>query len=379
MRILVAPQEFKGTLNAAEAAAAIVEGIESVHPEFEVDVLPLADGGLGTVDVLLAAQTDGEKQPLAVKGPLGVPVTALWATCRGGTTAMMEMAAASGITLLGDGPRDVLRASTWGTGELIRAALDAGCRRILVGAGGSATNDGGTGAAAALGVRFLDRDGSDLPLGPQALTRLASIDLSGRDARLSAVSLEVLVDVRNALLGEEGCSAVYGPQKGATPDDVEVLDAALERLVLIAKRDTGLSLEAVNGAGAAGGLAYGLATFLGATIRRGFDVVAEAHGLFMRVQNVDVVITGEGRIDGQTAYDKGPYALGRVGRMQKRRVVIFTGSVQAPAVLTREAFDDVVIVGGSDGVVPLPAAARAELRTAARAWAQTFSFRPSVA
>jgi glycerate 2-kinase len=294
-------------------------------------------------------------------------VKARWGLLDGGKTAVVEMASAAGLALLQKAELDPMAAHTYGAGELIRAALDAHATRILVGAGGSATCDGGVGAASALGVAFLDEKGAHLPLGPKHLGRLAKIDRSRLDPRLASVQLEVLTDVRNPLLGDEGTARIYGPQKGADPDDVERLDNLLEQLARVAREPSGESWEKEAGAGAAGGLAFGLRSFCHAQLRRGFDVVSEALGLFGRVNECDLVITGEGQLDLQSAYFKGPYALGRLARMQKKRVVLFAGTVQGGSSGVREAFDEVVVVGKGLNVDPSRAAQ--ELEDAVARWA----------
>lgn len=366
MKVLIAPQEFKGTLTAAQAGVAISRGFASVHDHAEIEVVPIADGGAGTVDVLLSAE-EGVAQETRVTDPLGRPVLARWALIDSGATAVIEMAAASGLTLVARGERSPLTAHTYGTGELIRAALDASPTRILVGAGGSATCDGGVGAASALGVAFLDETGRHLPLGPKHLHRLAKIDRTGMDPRLKHVRLEVLTDVRNPLLGDEGTARVYGPQKGADPDQVDELDGLLRQLARVAREGAPTATEAEAGAGAAGGLAFGLRSFCGAQLRRGFDVVSEALGLFAKVNECDLVLTGEGQLDTQTAYFKGPYALGRLAKMQKKRVVLFAGSMLGGSSGVRDAFDEVVVVGR--GKIAEPARAAQELEDAVTRWA----------
>jgi glycerate kinase len=263
----------------------------------------------------------------------------------------------------------VLDASTFGTGQLIAAALDAGCRRIAIGAGDSATCDGGVGAATALGARFLDAKGVELPPGPRHLRQLKRIDASGLDGRLSRAELTVLADVNNPLLGEDGTARIYGPQKGADADAVELLEESLEHLTFVVQSQLGLRLENEPSMGAAGGLAYGLAALCGAQIKRGFDAVSDALGLFQRLSDVDVVVTGEGQIDAQTPMAKGPWSLGRLAHMQKKRVVAFAGAVRGPAAATRDAFDEVITVTPQEQGVPSPADAAALLEAAAKKWA----------
>jgi glycerate 2-kinase len=326
VRVLVAPQEFKGSLTAAEAAAALAAGVRDALPDADIDEAPMSDGGAGLVDALLAAR-GGERIEAPVHDPLMRPARAAWVLLRDGSAAI-EMAAASGLVLISPDERDPLRATTHGTGELMRGALDRRCHEIVVGVGGSATVDGGAGALQALGVRLLDAAGADLPPGGGALARLDRIDLSGRDARLAGVRVRVAADVTNALCGREGAAAVFGPQKGATPDDVAVLDAALARFAEVARRDCGADMRELSGAGAAGGLGAGLVACAGATIEPGFALVAEAAGLTDRIAAADVVVTGEGRLDAQTGYGKTVAGVAALARERGRPVVAVAGSIE---------------------------------------------------
>src|SRR5215472_12368774 len=275
MRILIAPQEYKGTLTAVEAASAIASAIRRVVGSAELDIAPLSDGGPGFVSALLDAAR-GEPRDCRVQDPVGRPINARWGTIAQGKIAVLEMAAASGLSLLAASERDPRQTTTFGTGELIRAALDANCERILLGIGGSATNDGGAGAAQALGVKFLSGDGKPLPRGGAALARLENIDLTGRDSRLNLVELLIAADVNNPLLGPTGASNIYGPQKGATPEIVRELDRALARLAEVTRTLLRRDYSNVPGAGAAGGLAFGLMSFLGGQLKSGFELVSEA-------------------------------------------------------------------------------------------------------
>lgn len=326
MRILVAPQEFKGSLTADAAAHAIALGVRDALPDATIDEAPMSDGGAGLVAALRAA-LGGAIIETPVHDPLMRPHVAAWALLPGGRAAI-EMAAASGWVLLSAGERDPRIATTYGTGELIRATLDRGCTEIIVGVGGSATVDGGGGALQALGVRLLDDDGADLPPGGAPLARLARIDLSGIDRRLAATRVRVACDVTNALCGPRGAAAVFGPQKGASPADVAVLDAALARFAEAARRDAGIDVLALAGGGAAGGLAAGL-TIAGAHIERGFDVVAEATGFEAKVAAADAVIAGEGRLDGQTAYGKTASGVAALARTHGKPVGCVAGGIAA--------------------------------------------------
>ena len=313
MRILVAPQEFKGSLTAVEAASAILAGIRVVHPDAEVDLAPVADGGPGTVEAIVQAGR-GRTSIARVDGPLGAPVDARWGRIDDGRCAVIEMAAASGLSLLSQRDLDPRRASTHGTGQLIRHALDAGVERILVGVGGSATNDGGAGMAESLGAVLLDERGRRLPPGGAALANLARIDCSQLDPRLADARIQVLCDVQNPLLGPEGASAIYGPQKGADLACVAELDRALANYAAIIERDLDARVAEIPGSGAAGGLAAGLIAFCGARLQSGFDAVAEAVKLPERVGQAALVITGEGRLDTQSAYGKTTAGVAQLAR-----------------------------------------------------------------
>ena len=313
MRILVAPQEFKGSLTAVEAARAIQAGIRAVHHDDEVDLAPVADGGPGTVEAIVQAGR-GRTSIARVDGPLGAPVDARWGRIDDGSCAVIEMAAASGLSLLSQRELDPRRASTHGTGQLIRHAIDAGVERILIGVGGSATNDGGAGMAESLGAVLLDERGRRLPPGGAALAHLARIDCSQLDPRLANARIRVLCDVQNPLLGPEGASAIYGPQKGADSAGVAELDRALANYAAILERDLDARVAKIPGAGAAGGLAAGLIAFGGATLQSGFDAVAEAVKLRERVRKADLVITGEGRLDTQSAYGKTTAGVAQLAR-----------------------------------------------------------------
>jgi glycerate kinase len=338
-RWLVAPQEFKGTLTAAEAASALAEGLRQGAPGVELDVAPLADGGPGTVDALLAG-LGGERVTCTVQGPLGAPVRATYGLLDSGRTAVIEMAAASGLSLLAPNERDPRRTSTSGTGELMRAALDRGCEHLILGLGGSATNDGGTGALAALGFRFLDAHEVPLPPGGAALRRLARVDASGRHPRLADVAVLVATDVTAPLLGPEGASRLFGPQKGADAQAVAELESALAHLAEVVAP----GLAHVPGVGAAGGFGYGLAALAGGKIVSGYEMVARTLRLSERLAAADVVLTGEGRFDRQTALGKGPGSLAREARALGKHTVMFAGIVAPDAGEGGSPFDEVVEV-----------------------------------
>lgn len=355
MKIVVAPQALKGSLDAAEVGAAIAAGVRAVFPDAQIAVVPVADGGEGTVRALVAA-TGGELRRTRVSGPLGEPVEAEWGIL--GTvrehdardtpvrTAVIEMAAASGLPLVPPSRRDPRITSTRGTGELLRAALDAGCRAVILGIGGSATNDGGAGMAQALGARLLDDTGNELPPGGAALARLARIDMSGLDARLRATSVRVACDVTNPLVGPTGASAVYGPQKGATPEMVRALDAALAHYADVLRRDLGVDVRDVPGAGAAGGLGAGLLAFAGAQLVPGAKLVLDALTFAETMRGADLAITAEGRLDAQTAYGKAPGAVAAAARAAGARAIVLAGAV---------AMDEAALARlGFAAAIPLP-------------------------
>ena len=326
MKVVIAPQSFKGSISALDAARAMEEGVLRVVPDAGTVLVPVADGGDGTLETLVEA-TGGDIRSATVIGPIGKPVTAEWGALGDGQTAVIEMARTSGLALLSLAERDPLRATTYGLGEVIREALDAGFRSFIVGIGGSATNDGGAGMAQALGIRLLDERGKDLPLGGAALADLRKIDMSGLDERTIEARFSVACDVSNPLTGPEGASAVYGPQKGATPGLVEQLDAALKNFAEVVERDIGTSIDAVHGSGAAGGLGGGMMAFLEGSLRAGVDIVLDHVGLDEKIKGADLVITGEGRIDFQTVYNKAPIGVARRAKERNIPVIAVCGSV----------------------------------------------------
>ena len=304
MKVVVAPQAFKGTASAAVVAAAMSRGVLQAMPHSQVVEIPIADGGSGTVDALVAA-TGGRYVTSPAGDPLGRPIAARWGALGDGETAVIEASAASGLSLLSVAERDPTITTTRGTGDLIRAALDAGYTRILIGLGDSATNDAGVGMAQALGVRALDDMGRDLPNGGAALMRLHSLEIEDVHPRLASARITALCDVTNPLCGPGGASAVFGPQKGATARQVSLLDAALGRFSEVAAAQMGRNVRDIPGAGAAGGLGAGLVAFCGAALCPGFQVVSKAVRLAESLGGADLVLTGEGRIDAQTAGGKG--------------------------------------------------------------------------
>src|SRR3989440_4292731 len=334
MRIVIAPNAFKGSLSALDAAEAIAEGVRIVAADADLVLVPIADGGDGTVDALVAA-THGERRTLRVRGPLGDPVDAGYGLIDAGSTAVIEMAKAAGLALVPPAKRDPRITTTYGVGELLQRAYDEGARHFIVGIGGSATNDGGAGMAQALGYHLLDEEGHELPPGGLALKRLARIHVGGVHASWKAAEIDVACDVTNPLTGPSGASAVYGPQKGATPEMVAELDAALKHFAEIIRRDLGVDVEQLPGAGAAGGLGAGLVAFTGARLRPGAEMVMEAIRLDDRIKGADLVMTGEGRLDSQTArFGKGPAVVARHARNAGIPVVGLGGSVADEAELS---------------------------------------------
>lgn len=326
MKIVIAPDSFKDSLSAEGVAAAIARGISAVRPDAQVACCPMADGGEGTMEAIVAA-CHGEQRSLPVRGPLGAEVTAQWGWLAESRTAIIEMAQASGLQLLTLEQRDACRTSTHGTGQLIAAALDAGAERIILAIGGSATNDAGSGMLRALGLRTFDAQGAELEEGGLALCNVARIDATGLDPRLAGVRLEVAADVDNPLCGSNGASAIFGPQKGASPEQVQLLDHALghfaDHCAQLLERD----VRDFPGCGAAGGMGFAAKAFLDAQFRPGIEVVAELAGLEEAVQGADLVITGEGRFDAQTLRGKTPFGVARIARRHGVPVVVLAGTL----------------------------------------------------
>lgn len=326
MKVVIAPDSFKDSLDAAGVARAIGAGLAEVWPDAERVECPMADGGEGTMDAILAA-SHGELRRQVVRGPLGHSVEAGWGWLAESRTAIIEMAQASGLQRVPTDQRDACRSSTWGTGELIAAALAAGATRIVLAIGGSATNDGGSGMLRALGLRLLDADGQALEEGGLALGRLARIDASDLDPRLAEVQVEVAADVDNPLCGPNGASAIFGPQKGASPAQVQALDQALGHFADLCAQLLGDDVREFPGCGAAGGMGFAAKAFMGAQFRPGVEVVAELAGLDALVQGADLVITGEGRFDAQTLRGKTPMGVARVAKRHGVPVVVLAGTL----------------------------------------------------
>ncbi|MFP4835895.1 glycerate kinase [Cronobacter dublinensis] len=325
-KIVIAPDSFKESLSAMDVATAIEAGFREIYPQATYVRLPMADGGEGTVEAMVAA-TGGHIVQVPVTGPLGNRVEGFYGVLGDGETAVIEMAAASGLHLVPPAQRDPRITTSFGTGELILAALDSGVKTIIIGIGGSATNDGGAGMMQALGARFLDSQQRGLLPGGASLASLEHIEMSGLDPRLAHTQFTVACDVDNPLCGAKGASAIFGPQKGATPEMVAQLDAALRRFGTTLEAATGKSIISAPGAGAAGGMGAALLGMLNAQLRPGIDIVTQTLGLAQAVRDADLVITGEGRLDSQSIHGKTPVGVARVAKQFQRPVVAIAGSL----------------------------------------------------
>jgi glycerate kinase len=344
MKIVLAPDSFKESMTATEAVAAMRAGVLAVLPTAECVGIPMADGGEGTVDAVVDALY-GQHVEVEVADALGRTITARYGYVPLRQLAVIEMAAAAGLELIPHDRRDVLRASTFGVGQLIRSALDLGADELLIGLGGSATNDGGTGMLTALGASFLDGDGNPLEPGGAALRRLDRIDVSGLDPRLRDIRIHVASDVTAPLLGPAGATAVFGPQKGATAADVELLESALTQLATVSAATLGTANPQRRGAGAAGGVGFALVEFLGAVSKPGVEEVAETVNLERELKDADWVFTGEGSVDAQTVMGKTPFGVAQVAARTGARVVIFAGRVAPDAsVLLEHGVDQLVAI-----------------------------------
>ncbi|WOD65870.1 glycerate kinase (plasmid) [Niallia taxi] len=335
MKIVLAPDSFKESLSALQVAESIERGFKQVLPNAEYVKVPMADGGEGTVQSLVDA-TGGRIIKKTVTGPLGEAAEAFFGILGNEKTAVIEMAAASGLHLVPATKRNPLLTTTRGTGEMIAAALDYNVNHIIIGIGGSATNEGGAGMARALGTRFLNSDGQEIGEGGGALSDLAAIDLSRLDSRLADVKIEVACDVDNPLIGPKGASAIYGPQKGATPVIVNQLDENLAHYAAIIEKDLGVKIADVPGAGAAGGLGGGLLAFMQAKLSRGVDIVMEAAKLSDIIAGADLVITGEGKIDGQTIFGKTPIGVAKTAKKHGVPVIGIAGNVASDSDVVHE-------------------------------------------
>ncbi|BDR74857.1 glycerate kinase family protein [Clostridium tetani] len=326
MKFVLAPDSFKESMTAKEVATSMENGLKNIFPKADYIKVPMADGGEGTLQALIDA-TNGEIFKVEVLGPLGEPITAEFGILGNGTTAVIEMASASGLYHIEPENRNPLITTTFGTGELIKHALDKNVHQIFIGIGGSATNDGGAGMIQALGGKLLTKSGEDIPFGGGALNKLHSIDLSNLDPRLSEVSIDVACDVNNPLTGKHGASYIFGPQKGATPEIVELLDENLKHYAKVIKKYLQMDIESIPGAGAAGGLGGGLMAFLSANLKKGVDLVIEYTHLEEKLKNADFVFTGEGAIDYQTKFGKTPYGVASIAKKYSIPVIVLSGKI----------------------------------------------------
>ncbi len=400
MKVVIAPDSFKESLPAAEVAQAIAKGVLAVVPDAQIDLCPMADGGEGTVDAMVAA-TGGRFITADVFDPLGQEIRARFgllgisgeesllpgeigltaasaaaegeAECTIGNIAVIEMAAASGLGLVRPDLRDPLRTTTFGTGQLILAAIDSGARQIILGIGGSATTDGGAGCAQAMGVTFTEADGSPCQFGLAggSLASIATINLATRDPRIAATAIRVACDVNNPLIGPNGAAAVYGPQKGATEEMVQKLDAGLTHLAAIIEEQLDLDINEIPGSGAAGGLGAGLIAFAGATLENGGKLIADAVGLPTRMKHADLCFTGEGKIDSQSRFGKVPVRVANIAGLEGVSTICIAGLVADDA--PRELFRDILGLV-KDDVSPAQAIANPAPLLAARAEAAMRNF-----
>lgn len=367
MKIVIAPDSFKESLSALAVATEIEAGFREIYPHAHYVKLPVADGGEGTVQAMIDA-SGGRRVDLQVRGPLGEPVQAFYGIMGDGATAVIEMAAASGLELVPVARRNPLHTTSYGTGELIKSALDAGARRFVLGIGGSATNDGGAGMLQALGGKLLDDAGEELASGGAALAALARIDLSALDARIVDCVFEVACDVSNPLVGAQGASHIFGPQKGATAEMVATLDASLRHYAAVIARDLGQDVAEVPGAGAGGGIGAAMLVFLKGSLRPGSEIVTAAVGLDAAVADADLVITGEGRIDSQTIHGKTPIGVARVAQRHGKPLIAIAGSLAPGAGVVHAHGIDAVfsVVGRPCTVEQALADAASNVRVAAR-------------
>ena len=330
MKVVIAIDSLKGSLSSMEAGTAIKDGILAAKPDAEVIVKPLADGGEGTTDALIEGM-NGERIDLTVTGPMHTPVDAYYGYLKDTNTAVMEMASAAGITLVPDSEKNPLLATSYGVGEMINDAIQRGCRNFIIGIGGSVTNDGGIGMLKALGVRFLDENGEDAGEGGQALAKVARIDVSGMNPLLKECHIQVACDVNNPLCGENGSTYVYGPQKGVTEDMKKTLDEAMVHFARVTSETLENDYMNTPGAGAAGGLGYAFLAYTGAALTPGIELILDAVGLEEELSGADVVVTGEGRLDFQTAMGKAPVGVARLAKKYNAKVIALAGSVTKEA------------------------------------------------
>lgn len=336
MKVVIAIDSFKGSLSSIEAGMAAKDGVLKAKPDTEVIVKPLADGGEGTVDALIEG-LDGEQTDITVTGPMGAAVSCYYGFLRKTNTAVIEMASAAGITLVPCEKKNPLLATTYGVGEIIRDAMERGCRDFIIGIGGSATNDGGIGMLKALGYNFYDENGKDAGEGGQALAKIASIDTQNRHPLISECKFRIACDVNNPLCGENGATYIYGPQKGVTDDLKKELDAGMANFAKITAASLGKDNSNTPGTGAAGGLGFAFLSYIGAELTPGIELILDAADLENDLKDADVVITGEGRLDHQTAMGKAPVGVARLAKKYDVKVVAFAGAVTEGAAACNDA------------------------------------------
>lgn len=336
MKVVIAIDSFKGSLSSIEAGMAAKNGILKAKPDAEVIVKPLADGGEGTVDALIEG-LDGDRIDITVTGPMSTPVSCYYGLLKETNTAVMEMASAAGITLVPDAEKNPLLATTYGVGEMIKDAMERGCRNFIIGIGGSATNDGGIGMLKALGFTFSDKKGEDVGEGGQALAKIASIGTQNRHPLISECTFRVACDVNNPLCGENGATYIYGPQKGVTDNLKKELDAGMANFAKITADSLGQDNSNAPGAGAAGGLGFAFLSYIGAELTPGIELLLDATGLGNELNDADVVVTGEGRLDHQTAMGKAPVGVARLAKKHGAKVAAFAGSVTEGAAACNDA------------------------------------------
>lgn len=334
MKVVVAVDSFKGSMTSMEAGIAVKAGVLAAHPEAEVIVKPLADGGEGTTDALIEGM-NGKRVDLTVTGPMGDPVSAYYGYLENSNTAVMEMASAAGITL--SDHTDPRKATTYGVGEMILHAINKGIRNFIIGIGGSATNDGGIGMLKALGFSFLDKDGKDTGEGSQALEKIASVNMSDKMTLLSQCHFQIACDVTNPLCGPQGATYVYGPQKGVTPELAPVLDAGMSNYAAVTAAAIGFDYSLAEGAGAAGGLGFAFLSYLNGDLTPGVQLLLNAVHLEDEIKDADIVVTGEGRLDHQTAMGKAPIGVAQLGKKYGAKTIAFAGSVTKEATACNKA------------------------------------------
>ena len=361
MKIVIAPDSFKGSLTSIEVSDALEKGVKDIYPKAQIEKIPMADGGEGTVQCLVNA-TKGKIYQEKVVGPLGEEVVASFGVLGNQDTAVIEMASASGLPLVPPDKKNPLITTTFGTGQLIKAALDYGCRKMIIGIGGSATNDGGAGMVQALGVSLLDTDGKEIGFGGAQLSKLNRIDVSKMDDRIKRIKILVASDVQNPLCGPTGASRIYGPQKGATEEMIVTLDIVLSHFADIIKRDLGKDIKDIPGAGAAGGLGAGLMAFLDAELKPGIDIVINTVRLEEVVKDSNLVITGEGEINGSTIYGKTPIGVARVAKKYRIPVVSVSALIdKSGEIVKKHGIDYLIKPENPDMDIDFPKTKKIEL------------------